>query len=102
MIVAFLTFLHMFRMVQMNIALVAIMLLATSMPKTYLTKTGSSKRYLIRTGARHKTREMRTTPNVPKIENEMDDDHVGGLGEDEVCVKNVLGWLVSDINNFLV
>ena len=79
----------MFRMVEMNIAIVAIMLLATSMSKTYLTKTGS-KRYLIKTGARHKTREMRTTPPTStKIEDEMDDDHVGGLGEDEVCVKNV-------------
>ena len=80
----------MFGMVQMNITLVAIVLLGTSMSKTYLTKTGSSKRYLIRRGARHKTREMRTTPPTStKIENEMDDDHVGGLGEDEVCVKNV-------------
>ena len=75
----------MFGMVQMNITLVAIVLLGTSMSKTYLTKTGS-KRYLIKTGAR----EMRTTPPTStKIENEMDDDHVGGLGEDEVCVKNV-------------
>ena len=89
MIVAFLTFLHMFGMVQMNITLVAIVLLGTSMSKTYLTKTGS-KRYLIKTGARHRAREMRTTPPTStKIENEMDDDHVGGLGEDEVCVKNV-------------
>ena len=85
-------------MVEMNIAIVAIMLLATSMSKTYLTKTGS-KRYLIKTGARHKTREMRTTPASTKIENEMDDDHVGGLGEDEVCVINVLcGWFfISEI-----
>ena len=78
----------MFRMVEMNIAIVAIMLLATSMSKTYLTKTGS-KRYLIKTGANLKTRKMRTTPFSTKIENEMDDDHVGGLGEDEVCEINV-------------
>ena len=76
-------------MVQMNITLVAIVLLGTSMSKTYLTKTGS-KIYLIKTRARHRAREMRTTPTTAtKIENEMDDDHVGGLGEDEVCVKNV-------------
>ena len=84
--VAFLAFLHMFRMVRMNIALVAIMLLATSMSKTYLTKTGS-KRFLIKTGSNLKTQKMRTTPIL--IEQNLDDDHQGGQGEDEVCVINV-------------
>ena len=84
-------------MVKMNIALVAIMLLATSMSKTYLTKTGS-KRYLIKIGgAKLKTRNIRTTPILTKIEDDLDDvddaDHLG-QGDDEVCVTNILvgGW----------
>ena len=85
-------------MVKMNIALVAIMLLATSMSKTYLTKTGS-KRYLIKIGgAKHKTRNIRTTSILTKIEDDLDDldddaDHLG-QGDDEVCVTNILvgGW----------
>ena len=89
--VAFLAFLHMFRMVRMNIALIAIMLLSTSMSKTYLTKTGS-KRFLIKTGSNLKTLKMRTTPIM--IEPNLDDDHQGGQGEDEVCVINVFWWLV--------
>ena len=102
--VAFLTFVHVFRMVKMNIALVAIMLLATSMSKTYLTKTGS-KRYLIKIGgAKHKTRNIRTTSILTKIEDDLDDldddaDHLG-QGDDEVCVINILvcGWfLISRI-----
>ena len=87
-------------MVKMNIALVAIMLLATSMSKTYLTKTGS-KRYLIKIGgAKHKTRNIRTTSILTKIEDDLDDldddaDHLG-QGDDEVCVINILvcGWLL--------
>ena len=88
----------------MNIALVAIMLLATSMSKTYLTKTGS-KRYLIKIGgAKHKTRNIRTTSILTKIEDDLDDldddaDHLG-QGDDEVCVINILvcGWfLISRI-----
>ena len=91
-------------MVKMNIALVAIMLLATSMSKTYLTKTGS-KRYLIKIGgAKHKTRNIRTTSILTKIEDDLDDldddaDHLG-QGDDEVCVINILvcGWfLISRI-----
>ena len=91
-------------MVKMNIALVAIMLLATSMSKTYLTKTGS-KRYLIKIGgAKHKTRNIRTTSILTKIEDDLDDldddaDHLG-QGDDEVCVTNILvcGWfLISRI-----
>ena len=94
----------MFRMVEMNIAIVAIMLLATSMSKTYLTKTGS-KRYLIKIGgAKHKTRNIRTTSILTKIEDDLDDldddaDHLG-QGDDEVCVINILvcGWfLISRI-----
>ena len=91
-------------MLKMNIALVAIMLLATSMSKTYLTKTGS-KRYLIKIGgAKHKTRNIRTTSILTKIEDDLDDldddaDHLG-QGDDEVCVINILvcGWfLISRI-----
>ena len=92
--VAFLAFLHMIRMVKMEFALVAIMLLATSMSKTYLTKTGS-KRFLIKTGANLKTQKMTTTPVFNEIEQNLDDDHQGGLGEDEVCVINVFGgWFL--------
>ena len=80
--VAFLTFVHVFRMVKMNIALVAIMLLATSMSKMYLTKT-RSKKYLIKTGQRHKARMRRTKPTLTKIEDDL--DHLG-QGEDEVNV----------------
>ena len=83
-------------MVQMNITLVAIVLLGTSMSKTYLTKTGS-KRFLIKTGSNLKTQKMRTTPIL--IEQNLDDDHQGGQGEDEVCVINVFGgwFLISRI-----
>ena len=96
--VAFFTFVHVFRMVKMNIAIVAIMLLATSMSKMYLTKT-RSKKYLIKTGAR----KMRTKPTLTKIEDDLDDDpyHLG-QGEDEVTVIHVVGgrFLLSRI--FLV
>ena len=85
---AFLTFVHVFRMVKMNIALVAIMLLATSMSKMYLTKT-RSKKYLIKPGQRHTTRKMRTRPTFSKIED--DKDNVLGQGEDEVNVIHVVG-----------
>ena len=89
--VAFLTFVHVFRMVKMNIALVAIMLLATSMSKMYLTKT-RSKKYLIKTGQRHTTRKMRTRPTFSKIEDDKDNvlDHLG-QGKDEVNVIHVVG-----------
>ena len=88
---AFLTFVHVFRMVKMNIALIAIMLLATSMSKMYLTKT-RSKKYLIKTGQRHTTRKMRTRPTFSKIEDDKDNvlDHLG-QGEDEVNVIHVVG-----------
>ena len=93
--VAFFTFVHVFRMVKMNIAIVAIMLLATSMSKMYLTKT-RSKKYLIKTGAR----KMRTKPTLTKIEDDLDDDpyHLG-QGEDEVNVIHVVGgrFLLSRI-----
>ena len=82
-------------MVKMNIAIVAIMLLATSMSKMYLTKT-RSKKYLIKTGAR----KMRTKPTLTKIEDDLDDDpyHLG-QGEDEVNVIHVVGgrFLLSRI-----
>ena len=84
--VAFLAFLHMFRMVKMKFALVAIMLLATSM----------SKMYLIKTGQRHKARMRRTKPTLTKIEDDL--DHLG-QGEDEVNVIHVVGgkFLLSRI-----
>ena len=84
---AFLTFVHVFRMVKMNIALVAIMLLVTSMSKMYLTKT-RSKKYLIKTGQRHTTRKMRTKPTLTKID---DDPNHLGQGEDEVNVIHAVG-----------
>ena len=85
--VAFLTFVHVFRMVKMNIALVAIMLLVTSMSKMYLTKT-RSKKYPIKTGQRHTTRKMRTKPTLTKID---DDPYHLGQGEDEVNVIHAVG-----------
>ena len=84
---AFLTFVHVFRMEKMNIALVAIMLLVTSMSKMYLTKT-RSKKYPIKTGQRHTTRKMRTKPTLTKID---DDPYHLGQGEDEVNVIHVVG-----------
>ena len=94
---AFLTFVHVFRMVKMNIALLAIMLLVTSMSKMYLTKT-RSKKYLIKTGQRHTTRMRRTKPTLTKIEDDLDDDpyHLG-QGEDEVNVIHVVVFVIYRI-----